>query len=76
MIKHSKCHGRPVDPKQIEDDLAIDIARQIDREAMEMLERKHHAAVNWPFPPHPNPLDRRDGKLPKFNPDNIEDAPL
>lgn len=29
----------------------------------------------WPFPPHPNPMDR--GKsVPKFNPDNFEDAPL
>ena len=29
----------------------------------------------WPFPPFPNPLDRGT-KVPKFNPDNFEDAPL
>ena len=28
---------------------------------------------NWPFP---SELIPHDGKLPKFNPDNIEDAPL
>jgi len=30
--------------------------------------------TNWPFPPHPNPLDK-PGRA-KFNPDNLEDAPL
>ena len=29
----------------------------------------------WPFPPFPNPLDKGK-KVPKFNPDNFEDAPL
>jgi hypothetical protein len=29
----------------------------------------------WPFPPFPNPLDKGT-KVPKFNPDNYEDAPL
>jgi hypothetical protein len=29
----------------------------------------------WPFPPFPNPLDKGT-KVPKFNPDNHEDAPL
>lgn len=29
----------------------------------------------WPFPPHPNPLDRGN-RVPRFNPDNHEDAPL
>ena len=29
----------------------------------------------WPFPPFPNPLDKGN-KVPKFNPDNFEDAPL
>lgn len=28
----------------------------------------------WPFPPFPNPLDKGN-KVPKFNPDNFEDAP-
>jgi hypothetical protein len=31
--------------------------------------------MNWPFPPHPNPMDRGN-RAPKFNPDNFEDAPL
>jgi len=31
--------------------------------------------TNWPFPPFPNPLDKGT-KVPKFNPDNFEDAPL
>jgi hypothetical protein len=30
----------------------------------------------WPFPTTPNPLDRRDGVQPRFNPANEEDAPL
>lgn len=30
----------------------------------------------WPFPSFPNPLDKNNGKLPPFNPDNEEDAPL
>ena len=29
----------------------------------------------WPFPPFPNPLDRGN-TVPRFNPDNFEDAPL
>jgi hypothetical protein len=29
----------------------------------------------WPFPPFPNPLDK-GANVPKFNPDNHEDAPL
>ena len=29
----------------------------------------------WPFPPFPNPKDKSN-KVPKFNPDNHEDAPL
>jgi hypothetical protein len=29
----------------------------------------------WPFPPHPNPLDK-GSSVPKFNPNNEEDAPL
>ena len=34
--------------------------------------------TNWPFPPFPNPLDKgtKGTKVPKFNPDNHEDAPL
>jgi len=31
--------------------------------------------MSWPFPPFPNPLDRGT-RVPKFNPDNHEDAPL
>jgi hypothetical protein len=31
--------------------------------------------TNWPFPPFPNPKDKGT-KVPKFNPDNHEDAPL
>jgi hypothetical protein len=31
--------------------------------------------MTWPFPPFPNPLDRGT-KVPKFNPENHEDAPL
>jgi hypothetical protein len=30
--------------------------------------------TNWPFPPFPNPKDKGT-KVPKFNPDNHEDAP-
>lgn len=30
---------------------------------------------NWPFPPFPNPLDKGT-KVPRFNPDNFEDAPF
>lgn len=29
----------------------------------------------WPFPPFPNPKDKNN-RVPKFNPDNHEDAPL
>jgi hypothetical protein len=29
----------------------------------------------WPFPPFPNPKDK-SANVPKFNPDNFEDAPL
>lgn len=29
----------------------------------------------WPFPPYPNSKDTGN-KIPKFNPDNFEDAPL
>jgi hypothetical protein len=29
----------------------------------------------WPFPPFPNPLDKGT-KVPRFNPDNFEDAPF
>jgi hypothetical protein len=29
----------------------------------------------WPFPPFPNPLDSGN-TVPRFNPDNFEDAPL
>lgn len=28
----------------------------------------------WPFPPFPNPKDKGN-RVPKFNPDNHEDAP-
>ena len=30
--------------------------------------------MSWPFPPFPNPLDQGN-KVPRFNPDNFEDAP-
>ena len=30
--------------------------------------------MNWPFPSFPNPQDKGN-KVPKFNPDNFEDAP-
>ncbi|CAB4131214.1 hypothetical protein UFOVP121_70 [uncultured Caudovirales phage] len=30
----------------------------------------------WPFPVYPNPKDKPDGKKPKFNPNNHDDAPL
>tara|TARA_R110000868_G_scaffold65483_1_gene195810 strand:- start:276 stop:383 length:108 start_codon:yes stop_codon:yes gene_type:complete len=30
--------------------------------------------MTWPFPPFPNPKDKGK-KVPKFNPDNFEDAP-
>jgi hypothetical protein len=29
----------------------------------------------WPFPPFPNPEDK-GANVPKFNPDNFEDAPV
>lgn len=29
----------------------------------------------WPFPPFPNPKDKGN-KVPKFNPENEEDAPI
>ena len=32
-------------------------------------------ADTWPFPPFPNPKDTNK-RVPKFNPDNHEDAPL
>jgi len=31
--------------------------------------------MTWPFPAFPNPKDNNK-KVPKFNPDNHEDAPL
>jgi hypothetical protein len=31
--------------------------------------------MNWPFPPFPNPKDKGT-RVPRFNPDNFEDAPL
>jgi len=31
--------------------------------------------MNWPFPPFPNPKDKGN-RVPKFNPDNHEDAPI
>jgi hypothetical protein len=31
--------------------------------------------MTWPFPPFPNPKDK-GANVPKFNPDNFEDAPL
>ena len=31
--------------------------------------------MNWPFPPYPNPLDK-GSSVPKFNPNNHEDAPV
>ena len=31
--------------------------------------------MTWPFPPFPNPKDKNN-RVPKFNPDNEEDAPL
>ena len=31
--------------------------------------------TNWPFPPFPNPKDTGN-RVPKFNPDNYEDAPV
>ena len=31
--------------------------------------------MTWPFPPFPNPKDNGN-RVPKFNPDNEEDAPL
>lgn len=31
--------------------------------------------MSWPFPPHPNPLDRGN-RVPRFNPDNFEESPL
>ncbi len=36
----------------------------------------YHTKAPWPFPQWPNPLDRKDGRVPRFNPDNYEDAPL
>ena len=30
--------------------------------------------MTWPFPPFPNPQDKGN-RVPKFNPDNHEDAP-
>ena len=38
----------------------------------------HHKQVDgmsWPFPPFPNPKDTGN-KVPRFNPDNYEDAPI
>lgn len=29
----------------------------------------------WPFPPFPNPKDKGN-RVPKFNPENYEDAPV
>lgn len=31
--------------------------------------------MSWPFPPFPNPLDRGN-TVPRFNPDNFEEAPI
>jgi hypothetical protein len=31
--------------------------------------------MTWPFPPFPNPMEKGN-KVPKFNPDNFEDAPI
>ena len=31
--------------------------------------------MTWPFPPFPNPKDKGN-RVPKFNPDNHEDAPV
>jgi len=31
--------------------------------------------IVWPFPPFPNPKDTGN-RLPKFNPENYEDAPV
>jgi hypothetical protein len=31
--------------------------------------------MTWPFPPFPNPMDTGN-KVPKFNPENYEDAPV
>ncbi len=31
--------------------------------------------MTWPFPPFPNPKDK-GSRVPKFNPDNHEDAPV
>lgn len=36
---------------------------------------KGDQGMSWPFPQHPNPLDRGN-RVPRFNPDNHEDAPL
>jgi hypothetical protein len=36
---------------------------------------QYQSPQQWPFPPFPNPLDKGN-KVPKFNPDNFEDAPL
>lgn len=31
--------------------------------------------MNWPFPTFPNPKDQGT-RVPRFNPDNFEEAPL
>jgi hypothetical protein len=31
--------------------------------------------MTWPFPPFPNPKDKGN-RVPEFNPDNHEDAPV
>ena len=31
--------------------------------------------MTWPFPPFPNPKDKGN-QVPKFNPDNYDEAPI
>jgi hypothetical protein len=37
--------------------------------------RSGNRSTTWPFPPFPNPKDKGN-RLPKFNPENYEDAPV
>jgi hypothetical protein len=57
--------------------LAIADKLGVDLNTVTAVTREVEAAhgINWPFPRYPNPLDRGN-RVPKFNPNNHEDAPL
>ena len=57
--------------------MTVQLAANVTELALSLLKKNLMIAMtltNWPFPPFPNPLDKGN-KVPKFNPDNFEDAP-